>query len=94
MFPEEVSQSISQPGAGDHCEDSLEAKDGDSTHVTWVQDLLHEAGHGLSVDLWKIVTSNLQNYLLTNLVLLGIDGEHPPGPGGPVPEVGQELPEL
>ena len=51
MFPEEVRQSISQPRTGDHCEDSLEAKDGDSTHMTRVQDLLHEAGHGLGVDL-------------------------------------------
>ena len=59
MFSEEVRQSISQPGAGDHSEDSLEAKDGDSTHVTWVQDLLHEAGHGLGVDLRKIVSYNL-----------------------------------
>ena len=41
-------------------------------------DLLNQAGNRLGVD----------------LVLLGVHGEHPPGPSGPVPEVGQELPQL
>ena len=78
VLPEEEGESVPQPSGGQHGEDRLEAEDGDPALVSGVQRLLHEAGESLSV----------------NLVLLRVHGEHSPGPGGAVVEVGQEVSEL
>ena len=78
MFSEEVGQSVPQPGRGHDGQHGLQSEDCDPALVCGVQRLLHQAGQRLGVD----------------LVLLRVHGEHAPGPGGAVVQVGQEVSQL
>ena len=78
VLSEEVGQPVPQAGRGHHGQHRLKAEDGDAALVGGVQRLLHQAGQRLRED----------------LVLLRVDGEDAPGPGGAVVEVGQEVAQL